>query len=97
MVASGNMYIISVNKEKLNPYYLLSFFNSKLGYNRLDALATGSTVRSLPIEGLKNLKIPYISMEEQVTKGEKIRRITHEITELKVQIERKKEEMEEVF
>lgn len=97
VVASGNMYIISVNKEKLNPYYLLSFFNSKLGYNRLDALATGSTVRSLPIEGLKNLKIPYISMEEQVTKGEKIRRITHEITELKVQIERKKEEMEEVF
>ena len=36
-------------------------------------------------------------MGEQVTKGEKIRRITHEITELKVQIERKKEEMEEVF
>lgn len=97
VVASGNMYIISVNPEKLNPYYLLSFFNSKLGYNRLDAVATGSTVRSLPIEGLKKLRIPYISMEEQAVKGERFKKITQEITELKLCIDRKKEEMEEVF
>lgn len=97
LVASGNMYIISVNTDKLNPFYLLSFFNSKLGYSRLDALATGSTVRSLPIEGIKKLKIPYIPMEEQMKKGEKFKTLTREIANLKLQIDRKKEEMEEVF
>ena len=91
------MYIISVNPEKLNPYYLLSFFNSKLGYYRLDAVATGSTVRSLPIEGLKKLRIPYISLEEQEVKGERFKKITKEIAELKLRIDRKKEEMEEIF
>ena len=68
-----------------------------MGYNRLDAVATGSTVRSLPIEGLKKLRIPYISMEEQAVKGEKFKRITQEIAELKLRIDRKKEEMEEIF
>ena len=96
-VANGNMYIISPNTNKIDPYYILAFFNSPLGKKRLNSIATGTVVRSLPVDGLKKIKIPYVGIDEQSQKANLLRKKVIEVCNLKTRLEELSIEMEEVF
>ena len=73
MIANGNFYIIEVNEEKLNPYFLLAFLNSPLAQKRLAAAATGAAIKILPTEAIKALRIPIHSMNEQNRIGSEVK------------------------
>ena len=65
IIANGNLYIISVDKNRANPYYLKAYFESEKGTNSLKRITVGSTIPSIGVEQLKKLIIPLPPLNEQ--------------------------------
>ena len=55
VIASGNLIIIEVDEEKLNPWYLAAFFSSNSGSIVLRTTYTGSDNLTLSIKKLKEI------------------------------------------
>lgn len=92
ILATGNLYMIEVDKKKVNPIYLELFLRSELGLTQLTRLSKGAVMKSISIQDLKNVKIPNISLEEQNKIAEEVRAIDAHILSLEKQIKVLKEE-----
>ena len=57
-LAAGNVYVIEVDENKVNPYYLAAFFTSEVGTQALKQAAVGTTVLALPIKRMLQMKVP---------------------------------------
>ena len=62
---SGNIYSISLDIDKYNPYYLKMFLESDLGQEMLNQISLGSVIPNISLKDLKEIKLPYIDIEEQ--------------------------------
>ena len=62
---SGNIYAITLDKEKYNPYYLKGFLESKIGQELLNQISVGSIIPNISIRDLNELKLPNTPMEKQ--------------------------------
>lgn len=65
IIATGNLYIIEIDKTKANPYYIQAFFDSELGEAALNHASGGSTIKSISMEAVKSILIPLPPIEEQ--------------------------------
>lgn len=65
LLANGNLYIIELDEEKVDPHYIKAFFESELGIASLKSIAVGATVLNIGVSQLKKLLIPMIPMEQQ--------------------------------
>lgn len=65
VLANGNLYVLELDTERINPYYLNAFFNSEDGKNALKRIMVGTTIPSIPIKELKNLIVPLPDMDDQ--------------------------------
>ena len=97
VIANGNFYIIEVDEEKLNPYYLLAYLNSSLAQKRLTATATGAVIKMLPTEAVKALRIPIENLEIQLKIGNEVKTKLDEINKLKGQANKLNNEILALF
>ena len=65
IMANGNLYLIELDGEKVNPYYLAAFFSSRNGIAALKSITVGATVPNIGVDQLKKLIIPLPDMEKQ--------------------------------
>lgn len=65
VLVNGNMYIIHLDYNKINPYFLKAFFDSETGQTILRNNCTGSLLLTISIEELKNLVIPLPDINKQ--------------------------------
>ena len=65
VLANGNMFIIEVDQNKMNPYYIKAFFDSQTGVAALKSIIVGSAIPNISLEALKKIKIPNIPLDEQ--------------------------------
>ena len=65
LMATGNMFVLELDKKKINPYYLLAFLDSPEGNALMNLFYVGMTVPSIRIQSLKEIKIPVPPMERQ--------------------------------
>lgn len=65
VIAVGHLYILELDEEKVNPYYVRDYFESEKGQEALKSCAMGLTISHLNLERLKQLQIPMIPLEEQ--------------------------------
>ena len=61
----GNLYVLEVNKELANPYYIKVFLESEKGIERLKAIITGVTIPVINVEKLKGIIVSLPDIEEQ--------------------------------
>lgn len=61
---SGNIYVIRLKENSISPYYILAFFDSKLGQRELERAKVGSVVGILSSERLKSVRIPVLPEAE---------------------------------
>lgn len=87
ILANGNLYIIEVDKERANPYYLKAFFESEHGVSALKSITVGATIPNIGVEMLKGLVIPLPSLEEQNRIAQKYQATLDEIAVLKLRLE----------
>ena len=86
-LVTGNQYILTVDRTRLDPYYLLAFISSTLGQERLKKSAKGTATLMLPIESLKEVKIPLPPLQQQKEIAEETKRIIGQIQKAKAKIE----------
>lgn len=67
ILATGNLYYIQIDEEKVNPIFVEMYLKSDEGQAQLERLSTGSVIETISIKNLKTILIPNLSREEQDT------------------------------
>lgn len=97
IIANGNLYVLSVNREKIDPHYLAAFFSSPSGKELLAREAVGTTIPSVPIKALSNIKVPLEDADRQKTIADAYLAKTDEIKLLKLRLSRARQELTDLF
>lgn len=97
ILANGNLYIIEVDKDKVNPYYILAYLNSDDGIAAMNRMITGSTIPSISVTALKTLQIPMVSIERQNNVAKKYLAKLDELAVLRIKIEKTKDELRTII
>ncbi|MCF0229108.1 MAG: restriction endonuclease subunit S, partial [Parasporobacterium sp.] len=93
VIASGNLYVIRVDSEKADPYYLKAFFESEQGRRSLDRISVGTVLKNIGVDSLKKLEIPLPPVEIQRKFAEEYRRGQEHICRLQEELELRKKEL----
>ena len=83
ILANGNLYVIELDEDKINPYFLKAYLESENGKAALSRVAVGATLLNLPVEGLKKITIPLPDLKRQKIIADKYYTKIKEIKELK--------------
>lgn len=97
IMASGNLYVIELDEEKANPYYIKALFESDKGIALLNSITVGATIPNIGVDLLKKLEIPLPSLEEQEKIAQKNQAVIDEITILRARLEKAISRMRHVF
>lgn len=97
ILANGNLFVIELDEEKVNPFFLTAFFNSNTGSECLKRISVGTAIPNIGVEDLKNMIIPLPSLEEQNTIAHKYQAARDEIKVLKLKLSDVLERMQSVF
>lgn len=68
VIINGNLFSITIAPKYRNLYlldYIAAFFNSTLGREQIERLASGFVIKSISIKDLKSLAILNVSIEQQ--------------------------------
>ena len=60
ILATGSLIVIRCDKEKVNPVYLKTFFDSVTGLKLLESIQTGSAIISINVTALYKLPYPKV-------------------------------------
>jgi type I restriction enzyme M protein len=71
-IASGNLVVIRLKKNRYNPYVLKFYLDSPLGKTFLEGLQTGTSVNVINPGSLEGLMIPRVNIQEQASLAEQI-------------------------
>lgn len=97
VLASSNLYVVELDREKINPYFLAAFLASPTGKELLSRAAVGTTLLSLPVANLNEVKVPLPPLDEQQSVANAYRAKLDEIKVLKLQLERSRQELADIF
>lgn len=97
ILANGNLYIIKLDTEKIDPYYVAAFLNSPDGKEILARASKGAVIPNLPLSELNKIKIPLESMEKQVRVAAAYQAKLDEIGVLKLRLSRARKELVDLF
>lgn len=65
LVAGNNVYVIKLDPEKFDPYYVQAFLESEEGQEQLKYACGDGALRLLSVEAVRNLMIPNAPIDEQ--------------------------------
>lgn len=97
ILANGNLYIVKLDTEKVDPYYVVAFLNSPDGKEILARASKGSVIPNLPLSELNKIKIPLETMEKQLRIAAAYRAKLDEIGVLKLRLARARKELVDLF
>ena len=97
VLANGNLFIIELDEEKINPYYLKAYFDSEQGIATLKSITVGATIPNIGVDSLKKIIIPVPSLEEQERIAEKYQIAFDEVSLLKVKLNKALDKLHHVF
>ena len=93
LLANANLYVVELDTDKVDPYYLKAFLESEEGQARFRSITVGATIPSIGIKDLKTIRIPISDMDEQRKIGQRCRDVLEEIAELKERLEQTKKRL----
>lgn len=95
VIAAANTFILKVNKEKIDPLFLLYVLTSSLGKGQLNKrIPDSGMIRTISAKTLENLDIPIISLEKQKELVQRYLDLFKEREELEKQLKQKNLEIE---
>lgn len=97
ILANGNLYIIKLNTEKIDPFYVAAFLNSPDGKETLARASKGTVIPNLPLSELRSIKLPLETAETQARVAAAYRAKLDEIGVLKLRLARAREELVDLF
>lgn len=97
VVANGNLFIIELDENKVNPFYIQAFLASDLGEATLKSIYTGGAIPTITLEKLKRMMIPVPSLQEQQVIAQKYAAAVDELIILNRKVEKTKDRMKHIF
>lgn len=97
ILASGNIMVIRVNKDLIDPYYLAAYLESNIGREQLALKQIGDVIKNLTINNVKTLDIPMLDLTEQVKIGEAYSQNNQSIQMFKKKIDKTLKDKENLF
>ena len=97
ILANGNLYIIELDLDKVDPYYLKAFFESEQGIAVLKSITVGATIPNIGVDKLKKVEIPIPSLDEQRRIAEKYQTTLDEIAIYKLKMEKALSRLHHIF
>ena len=65
LLANGNLYVIELDQNKADPFFVKAFLESDIGEATLRSITVGTAIPNIGVEQLKRIKIPDIPLEKQ--------------------------------
>lgn len=81
-VLSGNLIAIRVDTKKINPYYLKAFIDSEKGNMAIKSIQTGTSIITINVNSLKDMKISLLNATEQESIGNEYKKNLEMIIDL---------------
>lgn len=97
VLANGNLYIIRLNTDIIDPYFTAAFLSSDDGKEALERYVVGTAIPNLPLKNLKELQIPVPPMEKQQEIASAYRASLDEIEILKIKLAKARVAMSEAY
>ena len=97
ILANGNLYIIELDEDKANPYYIKAFFDSEQGHAVLKSITVGAAMPNIGVDKLKKVEIPLPSMDEQSRIAQRYQAALDEIATIKLQLEKAVSKLHHIF
>lgn len=97
ILANGNLYVIELDTEKVDPYYVKAFLESDSGVAQLKRITVGATIPNIGVAQLNTILIPLIPLEEQRKVSLQCQAVLDEIELLKRKIEKAENSLKTIF
>lgn len=97
LLGNGNLFIIELDEEVVNPYFLKAFFDSEVGSAVLKSIVVGATIPNISAESLKKLTVPLPSMEKQNEIANLYQAKQDEIKVLQLKIQKAQNDLRGIF
>lgn len=97
VIGSGNLYIIELDQEKMNPYFLKAFLESRDGQLSLKRISAGSVLENISIRALKTLEVPCPAMSEQNRIAEEYKKKEDAVRALSKKLDEAKQALKNVY
>lgn len=85
LIVNGTMYIITCDKNKINPYYLQMYMSSEHCLKQIESLNAGTSIQFISIKQLGELKIPKVSKRTEEEIAGKYKNILNKYEIIKLQ------------
>lgn len=79
ILGNGNLFIIELDEEKVNPYFIKAYLESDIGVAALKSITVGATIPNIGIEQLKKITVPCPPLKEQKLIADKYMMLVDEI------------------
>ena len=97
IIANGNLIVLRIDQNKLNPYYLEMFLNSSDGQTILKQIQTGTVIISINPSKLESITISTLPFEEQNMVANKYKAKQKQITLAQAHIKKLENELDNFF
>lgn len=97
ILGNGNLYIIELDEEKVNPYFIKAFLESERGIASLKKITVGATIPNIAVEALKKMKVPVPSMDIQKNIAHKYLAKLDEIKILNLRLVKAKNALKNIY
>lgn len=97
ILANGNLYIIRLDPQLIDPYFLAAFLASEDGKRSLEQLTVGTVIPNLSLRNLKQLEVPVPPMDKQNEVAERYRGRLDEVAVLKIKVDRARSGIREAY
>ena len=97
VLANGNLYIVRLNTDIIDPYFIAAFLSSDDGKEALERYVVGTAIPNLPLKNLKELQIPVPPMEKQKKIASAYRASLDEIEILKIKLAKARVSMADAY
>ena len=97
ILANGNLYMLKVDRDSIDPYYLAAFLSSNKGMEVLSRAVVGVTIPSIPLRNLREIPVPVPPLEEQAEIAAEYQGKIDEIRVLRLRVKRAVDDMRTLF
>ncbi len=97
ILGNGNLFIIELDEEKVNPYFIKAFFDSEVGETVLKSIVVGASIPNISAVSLKKLIVPLPSMEKQNEIADLYRAKQDEIKMMQLKIQKAQNDLRGIF
>ena len=74
IIPNGNLLVLRLNNEEINPYYLQAYLNSENGQLSLAQIQTGAIIMSINPSRIEQMQVSMVDKETQDIFVEKYKR-----------------------